>query len=334
MKKFKFLTLTLLVLAICMTSVSATAALEVAQPTYDAATNVVTVLAHSEAGAADATIIATRQAAQSNANPTFTEAEVLASIVYIDQIPAAEDMSVRFTPARVAEGDWVSVYMAGAGASGIERKNVEVKAEVGGTYTLNTNGGTLPSGSFAEGEYDEDGISLPAPKKDGYTFVGWYANAEFTGNVFTEIEAGEVGAKEFWAKWTANVTAFVSDAGYTAVSADAVDKEGVISVTATFGSHITDVTEYGFYVYLTGMNKVDGNNISATGNANSFYTVTYGIPADEFDTDVIFLPYVVVAGEYVYGEAEALTVENAVDGEPKYLGTIANLEAQLGIDAE
>ncbi len=331
MKKFKFLTLTLLVLAICMTSVSATAALNPAGTYED---GVVTVTANGTAGAADATIIATRQDGNLTSSPAFTEAEILASVVYIDQIDAEEEMSVSFVPARVAEGDTVSIFMAGAGASGVEVANVSVEEEeeIIRTLTLYLNGGSLAEA--APESYPAEGYTLPIPTKAAHTFLGWYANAEFTDEAVTAIPAETEGAKEFYAKWVANVSAIASDAGYTAEAVDAEEKEGVISVTATFGNHIANVTSYGFYVYLTETAEVDRCNISATGNANSFYTVTYGIPADEFDTDVIFLPYVVVDGEYVYGEATALSVEDAKDGELKYLGTFENLEAQLGIDAE
>ena len=331
MKKFKFLTLTLLVLAICMTSVSATAALN-PEATY--ADGIVTVTATGTDDATDATIIATRQADELSEAPAFTEVDVLASIVYIDQIEPEAEMSVSFAPARVAEGNTVSVFMAGAGASGIEVANVSLvtEEEVIRTLTLNLNGGSLEEA--APENYPAEGLTLPVPTKAANTFLGWYDNADCDGEAVTAIAANTEGAKEFWANWAVNVTEFASDAGYTAESAEAAAKEGVISVTATFGSHIENVTSYGFYVYLTGMNYVDGNNISATGDANSFYTVTYGIPTDKFGTDVIFLPYVVVGGEYVYGEVTALSVEDAVDGDLKYLGTIANLESQLGIGAE
>ena len=36
-------------------------------------------------------------------------------------------------------------------------------------------------------------------------FLGWYNNAEFTGNPVTEISAGSTGNKEFWAKWGSRV---------------------------------------------------------------------------------------------------------------------------------
>ena len=37
--------------------------------------------------------------------------------------------------------------------------------------------------------------------KDGYNFIGWYDNAELTGDAVTAIAAGTTGNKEYWAKW-------------------------------------------------------------------------------------------------------------------------------------
>ena len=44
--------------------------------------------------------------------------------------------------------------------------------------------------------------SLPGISKQHYDFVGWYDNAELTGDAIETIPAGATGAKEFWAKWT------------------------------------------------------------------------------------------------------------------------------------
>lgn len=44
-------------------------------------------------------------------------------------------------------------------------------------------------------------ITLPTPKKDGYTFAGWYDNAEFSGEKVTMISAGTSGNKVYYAKW-------------------------------------------------------------------------------------------------------------------------------------
>jgi uncharacterized repeat protein (TIGR02543 family) len=42
----------------------------------------------------------------------------------------------------------------------------------------------------------------PPEVRDGYTFDGWFANADFSGEIVTYIPAGSTGNKEFWAKWT------------------------------------------------------------------------------------------------------------------------------------
>ena len=56
-------------------------------------------------------------------------------------------------------------------------------------------------------EYDEyyfdfKGATLPEPYRAGYTFAGWYDNAEFTGSAVTVIPEVNTGDETFWAKWT------------------------------------------------------------------------------------------------------------------------------------
>ena len=43
--------------------------------------------------------------------------------------------------------------------------------------------------------------TLPNYSKDGYVFLGWYDNPEFTGSVITSIPAGSTGAKTFYGKF-------------------------------------------------------------------------------------------------------------------------------------
>lgn len=57
-----------------------------------------------------------------------------------------------------------------------------------------TNGGT-----FAENATFEEG-KLATPEKAGYTFAGWYDNAELTGEAVTTPETG----KTYYAKWEKN----------------------------------------------------------------------------------------------------------------------------------
>ena len=69
------------------------------------------------------------------------------------------------------------------------------------TYNLNDGSGA----SNTTYNVESATITLPtAPTKTGYTFAGWYDNANLTGNNVTQIAKGSTGDKEFWAKWTAN----------------------------------------------------------------------------------------------------------------------------------
>lgn len=61
---------------------------------------------------------------------------------------------------------------------------------------LNTNGGTVKSNSTPDAK-----TGLYIPEKAGYTFVGWYDNAELTGEAVTN--PAETG-KTYYAKWEKN----------------------------------------------------------------------------------------------------------------------------------
>lgn len=70
--------------------------------------------------------------------------------------------------------------------------------------TLNTNYGTINSGNVVAYTVT-DYIELPTNvTKLGYTFAGWYDNANFEGTPVTAIDKGSVNDKEFWAKWIVN----------------------------------------------------------------------------------------------------------------------------------
>lgn len=75
---------------------------------------------------------------------------------------------------------------------------------------LNTNGGTVKSNSTTDAK-----TGLYIPEKTGYTFAGWYDNAELTGEAVTTPEIG----KTYYAKWkvipvAATMTATTSKSDY------------------------------------------------------------------------------------------------------------------------
>jgi uncharacterized repeat protein (TIGR02543 family) len=95
----------------------------------------------------------------------------------------------------------VTVTEPGKGES--DRAALTVIGQYSITYHLDE--GTLPGGAPETYRTDELPLSLPAPTREGYFFIGWYDNAQFQGNPVTMIPADSTGPKEFWAKWCIDV---------------------------------------------------------------------------------------------------------------------------------
>ena len=99
--------------------------------------------------------------------------------------------------------------------SGVTAYNAGDFTAVGGNVskwdgvTLNLNGGKL-SGELTEYKRGA-GATLPEITKEGFTFGGWYDNAEFTGDAVTQISAGDEGDKTFYARWIENVSLTLTD---------------------------------------------------------------------------------------------------------------------------
>ena len=84
------------------------------------------------------------------------------------------------------------VYTADANAAVLVKRN-------NGNHVIYavTNGGTFPAGTvFETGD-------LAKPKKDGCLFLGWYENANFSGEKVTAGEAGKI----YYAKWMGDIPA-------------------------------------------------------------------------------------------------------------------------------
>jgi uncharacterized repeat protein (TIGR02543 family) len=71
------------------------------------------------------------------------------------------------------------------------------------TYML--SGGANPPGAPSSFTYLSPPITLPtAPTREGFTFGGWFDNADFEGNAITVIPTGSSGSRVFYAKWNEN----------------------------------------------------------------------------------------------------------------------------------
>ena len=67
-------------------------------------------------------------------------------------------------------------------------------------------------GSMVNATYTYDGsvdVEMPTVLRVGYSFKGWYDNAEFTGSKVEKIAAGETGDKTYYAKWQPSVYSIV-----------------------------------------------------------------------------------------------------------------------------
>jgi uncharacterized repeat protein (TIGR02543 family) len=78
------------------------------------------------------------------------------------------------------------------------------------SYYLNggTNGPENPTSYTTE----TPDLVLAAASREGYTFAGWFANAELAGETVTVIEQGSTGDVLLYAAWTANLNTITFDA--------------------------------------------------------------------------------------------------------------------------
>ena len=100
------------------------------------------------------------------------------------------------------------------------------------TYNLNGGNGTMTPATYT---IESETFTLPNnPTKTGYTFAGWYANAELTGNAVTQIEKGSTGDKTYWAKWDV--------ASYTITFDLEGGTGGTSTLTVQYEAQLPDIT--------------------------------------------------------------------------------------------
>ena len=104
------------------------------------------------------------------------------------------------------------------------------------SYVL--NGGTFttdPIASYTGGEK----ISLPAPQREGFIFLGWFDNEALTGNAVTEISAGSAGDKTYYAAWReaeASHSSAGSESGSENVAGGCGSSASPLAVTAALAA--------------------------------------------------------------------------------------------------
>ena len=86
------------------------------------------------------------------------------------------------------------------------------------SITYEANGGSLPSSAQKSYQSSEGASTLPAPSRAGYSFIGWYADADLT-TLVTGIPANAYGDKKLYARWEERV--MIAHRGYCSGGATA-----------------------------------------------------------------------------------------------------------------
>ena len=93
------------------------------------------------------------------------------------------------------------------------------------TVTLNANGGSNVVASFTVTFDEAYGDELTTPTKENYTFIGWYDNADFTGEVYTSDTIVKTDANHtLYAKYEGNKITVTLNANGGSVTPSTVER--------------------------------------------------------------------------------------------------------------
>ena len=99
-----------------------------------------------------------------------------------------------------------------------------------GLFMFNTNGGSRVDDMTGVAGTSVAPRTMPVTTREGYTFAGWYGNAQFTGNAVTVLpEKYDESATTYYAKWTADEATiqFVTNGGSAAEAMTGVTDEAI-----------------------------------------------------------------------------------------------------------
>lgn len=87
---------------------------------------------------------------------------------------------------------------------------------VNGHYAVTLHGNGGKAGTTLTDYIEESGAVLPTDwTRTGYSFAGWYDNADCSGEAVTNISGTDTGAKEYWAKWKDNIAPVIGKLTYS-----------------------------------------------------------------------------------------------------------------------
>ena len=134
--------------------------------------------------------------------------------------------------------------------------------------TYHLNGGLNAETNPSDYTIESLQIVLEVPTRDGYTFAGWYSDADYS-LASSSIPAGSTGARDFYANWTANTDTgyrvehyqqHIEDDEYTLFTTD--DLTGTTDTTATAAAK----SYTGFSENTTIESRIESGNIAGDGS--------------------------------------------------------------------
>ena len=157
------------------------------------------------------------------------------------------------------------------------------------TITLNPNGGTINDTNYMTEYTYGIGGNLPTNvTKEGYTFGGWYDNANLTGNAISQVTASDLNNKTYYASWNANGnTAYKvlhykqTENGYTLAETE--------ELTGQTGANVTALpkTYEGYVENTTVPERIPSGTITADGSLELklyYDMLTYQVTFKDGDT--------------------------------------------------
>ena len=169
------------------------------------------------------------------------------------------------------------------------------------SVTYHLDGGTNDAANTDSYAYGT-GLSLAAPTKDSYRFIGWYDNGAFSGSPVTAITGTDLGAKTLYAAWVE----LHAPAPHSTVPTQTMDIGGSASFTAADIAEDIDNDPLDITAIVSGPNPaiasadLTGGTVTVTGVAGGSTSLTVTV-SDGTDTVNISVP-VVVNAEDTYEE--------------------------------
>lgn len=158
--------------------------------------------------------------------------------------------------------------------------------------------------------YWSHGKSVTAtPAVEGYTFLGWY---DENGKPVYHISAESASNITLTARWVVDIEfEGMADAGYYSDARDSVQKDGVISLNArivNFDAVKSRISTYGFYIYNTVESTIKTTAVgfvvdTLEQDGGEYHVLISNIAIDNFSDSVLAIPYVVIDGTIITGDA-------------------------------